>query len=311
MKKLANVCYHYIQRNDEFNRIWGHSLDLFKEHVDYLNKNYQFITPDNIEAGKYPSDNNLLISFDDGLKEQYIVISKYLDEHGIKGVFNIPTCILRNEPANPQVWHFGLAYYGVRKFYEFTQNTIKETYPEVQNLLPSTAEKMEVMELLKFIKNFYKRDLDYWQSRKILLSIYRQYLLKDFPDFMERVHLNADDIIQLSKNGHYIGGHTDTHCVTRDIINNQELVAKELIQPRKTLSNLIGQNVNIFTYPFGAEKDVVDNSEKLKAIGYDLIFTTFCKSKNLDKLSIGRYCPHSLDKVDDLQQKMWSYDILK
>ena len=311
MSTLSNVGYHYLSRTDNFKRIWGHDFELFKKHVDYFREKYQITSLEEIERYNYqPESNNLLISFDDGLKE-HMFLGEYLAKLKINGLFNIPACILRQEPANPQVWHFGMAHYGVRKFYSFTKKAVSKICPEKQSLLPLAPGKMETMELHKFIRNFFKRALNYFEARQILMAIYQKHLLKDFPDFMNRVHLNAGDIINLSKQGHSIGSHTDTHCVARDIINNPELIKKELIEPRITLSKLINQEIKVLTYPFGAVDDIIDDNEILKQAGYKIGLTTFKGSKEFNQFQIGRYCPSSLETIDEIRVKIWSYPIKK
>ena len=307
MAKLSFVSYHYLSRDDEFKRIWGIDFNLFKEHIAYYLDNYKLIDPKELLNNNFTDDGNyLLLTFDDGLREHY-QISEYLLKFKIKVLFSISTCILRNEPPNPQIIHFGMAYYGIRKFYQLVVAEIEKDFPQHLEFFPVDAKKIELMALHKIIKDVFRIKLNYFETRRILLQVYQKYLLKDFPDFMVRIFLGRKQIDQIIKSGHSLGVHTDTHCVVSDIIGNQEIVKQEIEKPKQILSQLVGEEVNIFTYPFGLSEDILDDQNVLKGFGYDLVFTAFNPGLDLNRLNLGRYPVNSQDRVDDLKNNLWQY----
>lgn len=310
MSGLTAICYHYIARNDEFKRIWGHSFDLFKKHVDFFQNNYQTIGPqdvllENFEAGK----KYFLLTFDDGLKEHQKIIGEYLNRQGIKGVFAVPSCIFRGELLNPQIIHFSSAYYGVREFYEQISSVIRSSFSDKADLLESSPGNLELMELHKKTKQLFKRDFDFITSRQILLEVLKNFLKKDFPDIVDRVHLSKEEIVDLHKNGHAIACHTDSHPVVSEIAENQEIFNKELIQSKKDLEEVINDEVNIFAYPFGAEADILPNPQKIIDAGYSQILTTYQAGDLFNQHHLGRYLSQSSDTLDDLTKNMWEYKV--
>src|SRR3989344_1939497 len=147
MTTISAICYHYLSRDDEFKRMWGHSFELFKQHIDYLEKKYSIINPGDVLNERFEDGKHyLLLTFDDGLIE-HRKIADYLATKNMHGIFAVPTCIFRGELLNPQIIHFGSAYYGVRKFYDFCGSVICQIYPQYMSLLVAQPKQLEVMEL--------------------------------------------------------------------------------------------------------------------------------------------------------------------
>lgn len=314
--KIIHLCYHYLSRKDVFYRIWGNEFSLFKSHLSFLEKNYKPVSIKDLllflnKEGDMPSKCSLL-TFDDGLKE-HMEYAKYLNDHNIKAVFNIPTCILKNEPATPQIIHFGTAYYGIREFYSFVKKEIKSKYPDKIFIWPTNYKKMNIFDLHKEIKRIFRREISGQLGREILLRVYKNNILKDFPDFMRKVYLSKNDIVNINKMGHSIGAHTETHCVVKDVMGDQEVVWEEIINPKIKLEKLIGEEVIIFSYPYGKKEDVVNDLNYLKNKGYKLVMTAFndreAEKADFNLLNMGRYLVQSQDKISDIMNNICEYEI--
>jgi peptidoglycan/xylan/chitin deacetylase (PgdA/CDA1 family) len=81
---LRVLLFHDIAPND---------ITSFIEKIDYLSKNYNFVTPNEFEAmmeGRRPIiGKNILLTFDDGFKSNIEIASRVLDSRGIKAIFFI------------------------------------------------------------------------------------------------------------------------------------------------------------------------------------------------------------------------------
>ncbi len=309
MTTITAVCYHYLSRTDEFKRIWGHDFELFKKHLAFFQSQYMIINPQDLLDEKFEAGKEyLLLTFDDGLLE-HKKIADFLVSQNIKAVFAVPTCIFNGELLNPQIIHFGCAYYGIRKFYDFLIQEIKDQFPQHQSLMASDPAKEDVMALHKKIKNLIKRDLDFPTGRKILLSILEKHLKKDFPDIVQRVHLSKADLLTMVGQGQLIASHSYSHPVVSSIINQPEIFNTEVVQSKKTLEGSIGQSVDIFAYPFGEAPDVVADQSKIVQAGYKQILTTFQENTVFDQLKIGRYCSQSQDQEAELTKHLWKYTV--
>ena len=80
------LTYHHIPES----KLWQ-----FKHQINYLASKYVFITPvqfqEFVQKKQHISGINLLITFDDGFKSNFLVAKEVLNPLGIKGIFFVPT----------------------------------------------------------------------------------------------------------------------------------------------------------------------------------------------------------------------------
>jgi len=158
---------------------------------------------------------------------------------------------------------------------------------------------------IKKIKKIFKYELDYTNSRKILLAIYQNTFLKDFPNAMELIHLTKEKTQKMIEMGHYVGVHTHTHISVAPSKLTSNEFEKELITPKKILEEILSTTVDSISYPFGEKQDCLSSSELLKKTKlYEIAFTVEM-ILNLNKtspLNFGRYQPLSTDNTKQLEQ---------
>ena len=84
--------YHYVRpkTNDEYENIKSLEVNEFEKQIKYFKKNFKIIGIDelltNIHNEKN-SDNTILLTFDDGLKDHYEYVYPILKDYQIKGIF--------------------------------------------------------------------------------------------------------------------------------------------------------------------------------------------------------------------------------
>src|SRR6056297_977611 len=87
--------YHYIREDfsAKYPSIFGLTPEQFRRQLEELSKHGDFISKDDLLAYKHKAfdKNYILITFDDGLKEQYELAKSILDEMGIPALFFINT----------------------------------------------------------------------------------------------------------------------------------------------------------------------------------------------------------------------------
>jgi peptidoglycan/xylan/chitin deacetylase (PgdA/CDA1 family) len=312
-----SLCYHYVKNfssKNPFNRILGTSEDDFYLHIEHLAKNYEFITLDDVYDLLYRQKNfktdktGLLITFDDGLSDHYTA-SKILSEFGIQGVFFIPTCIVdENLPANPTIIHYAIAKFGIQKFLNVYNQFINEYMPNSSDYqIKFDGKKKSIKKTMFEIKNKFKYDLNYIDSRKILLHIFDVLLLKNSSNIMDIMHLKKSQIIKMKQSGHAFGTHTHTHISVSPTQLTDQQKKLELIDPKTILEKTINDSVTSFSYPFGGEVDCFSSENTIDPLKkYDLIFTVEEKLNHIhtSPYSIGRYQPVSTDNYSSIQSKL-------
>lgn len=312
---FLSLCYHYIRPPldaDKYPDLLGNRIKTFKEHLEMLQQNYQLISPS--QAREYLYDNvllsntkpGMLITFDDGLSDHYHA-ARILNEYGIKALFFIPTCILKDkEPANPIIIHYALAINRISGFIEAFDNA-KEEF-DLQNedyQLSYNPETDTIWGTIKKIKSIFKYKLHYNDARKILLHIYRNTLQNKDKNILYDMHLDHDKVQNMLEMGHSIGVHTNSHISVAASDLSRKDFQSEIIEPKTYLENTFNTEVFSFSYPFGGKQDCLSTKALIdKTEIYDLAFTVekIVNSKKTSPHELGRYMPMSTDSANDLKQ---------
>ena len=94
--KLFVAMYHYTRdlKNSRYPEIKGLDVALFKQQLDFIEKNFNVITMEMaIEAWNSGADlpeNAMLLTFDDGYIDNFLVAFPLLKQHGFQGSFFMP-----------------------------------------------------------------------------------------------------------------------------------------------------------------------------------------------------------------------------
>ena len=309
------LCYHYIRSKksaEEFPRIRGHSEGEFRQHIRMLKNQYEIISLDDAYRFSY-SDFSLkkekygmLLTFDDGLSDHYLAAS-ILAEFGIKAVFFIPTCILKDRvPANPTIIHYSLAVYGLERFLNIYRKALKKYKLNDDRYNIRFREKeSSYAETIANIKSIFKYELKRDITRNVLLHIYKNLFLKDYSNAMKIMHLTREQITEMLDMGHFLGVHTHSHIsvATSDLTASD--FEKEIIMPKKYIETIFNVPVHALSYPFGDKRDCLDASMLInRTREYSLAFTVenIVNTKCTSQFELGRYMPKSTDTAVRLKK---------
>jgi peptidoglycan/xylan/chitin deacetylase (PgdA/CDA1 family) len=310
-----SLCYHYVRSdtNDPFPRIIGTKEQEFKAQIKMIKDNFEIISLHDVEKFSYENlqFNNekykMLITFDDGLFDHYNA-AKILNDNEIKATFFIPTCIIKETlPANPMIIHYGIAIYGLEKFLKIYENALNYFEYNAGFDLVYNPEKDNVWKKIQELKSIFKYKLNYIKSRNVLLYIYENLLLNNYPDIIKKIHLGRDQIKEMIEMGHSIGVHTHTHISVSATSLNKDEFYNEMIFPKKYLESEFNTTVNAISYPFGEKKDCLSSIKLLNSTNeYKLAFTVeeIVNFQNTSPFEIGRYQPKGNETVDTLSNTL-------
>ena len=302
------LCYHYLHLNkqsDPFPRILGTNIDEFQNHLSMLQKNYHIISLKDAlsistgEDGFNKKNTGILITFDDGLSDHYTA-AKILSELNISAIFFIPTCILEEKlPANPTIIHYTIAVFGIEKFLkEFRESLVNNKLDSKLFDLQYSKSKDNLGETISRIKSTFKYKLGYYDSRKILLDIYKNLFSSEYKNMLSTIHLTESQIREMLEMGHHVGTHTYSHISVAATELNSDDFIKEIISPKNYLEQKFNTKVNSFSYPFGGKNDCLSSSELIKKTSeYNLAFTVeeILNTRNTSPYQLGRYQINSSD----------------
>ena len=255
---INNFMYHYI-RDAAVKQNVNNYIDneLFIEHIEYLLKYYQPIRMQDLLSGNFDeSKEYFIVSFDDGYKEHYEFVAKYLQKQKIEGQFFVP--VIEDELLEVNKIHQILNWYDPSeiittiKKYESPQ-TFSEKYTVYSHI-----KSLDVPEII-FIKRYLQKEA---KASKIINELFENIPLQQY----ENYYLTKDEMLKMN-DYHLIGNHTCLHKhltdytldEVRNDIQNYELVFEKVLQP-KTVS-----------YPFGSVNTEI--IEEYKTNGYVLGWT--------------------------------------
>ena len=241
----------------------------------------------------------VLLTFDDGLSDHYTA-AKILSELDVSATFFVPTCILDEQlPASPTIIHYALAVFGIERFLkEFRIILVNHKLDSKLFDLKYSKSKDNSWETISRIKSTFKYKLGYFNSRKILLDIYKNLFSSEYKNMLSTIHLTESQIREMLEMGHYVGTHTYSHISVAATELNSDDFIKEIISPKNYLEQKFNTKVNSFSYPFGGKNDCLTSSELIKKTSeYNLAFTVeeILNTRNTSPYQLGRYQINSSD----------------
>ena len=277
---LLAVNFHYIQPEGRYPYpgIYPTPADKLEDQLIELEKYFELISGEDLVRavieGRGLPERACVITFDDGLKEQFTEAAPVLERHGVSGVFFICT-----QPLSE-----GVAL-NVHKMHR-----LRATRPPEQFL----AEVVEVTESIGMSLNLDQVDdeaanqqylYDDLATKRIKYLLNHVILFSDFErlidamfsrefdeaEFCHEMYMDEKQICALSEK-HMIGSHSHSHCPLV-ILENQD-IAKDLLRSRTILENVMSKEVRIISYPYGGVTAVSENvANAAKEAGFAAGFT--------------------------------------
>jgi peptidoglycan/xylan/chitin deacetylase (PgdA/CDA1 family) len=208
--------------------------------VDAKNKGYEFISLDelyDIFISKRIVENKVIITLDDGYKDNYTYAYHILKKHDIPFAIYLTT----NFPEYKAI----LWWYGIEDLIICNNKIILSNGEEFDcttiELKNEVFLKIRLM-VMKLNQNNLENELN---------ELFKLYEI-NWQEYVKELALTWDNIIELSKDPLCtIAGHTINHYVLSKI--DQDLIKNEISLGNIKISEIIKKEVNHFAYPFGDE----------------------------------------------------------
>lgn len=278
--------YHYIREDYSANypSIFGVTPVAFKNQLKQLSNIGDFITIkdllDNYEDILSSKNSYYLITFDDGLLEQYEFALPVLDSLKIPAVFFANSInLMENKVSN------------VHKIHLLRANLSPEI---LLNTLLDNKLNIDISDRTK-AKAIYKYD----DEKSAILKYYLNYKMNpelreekidmlfvnffDEKEVVEKLYFNKKQICHLAEFG-YLGSHTHSHFALKNLDDN--LLEFELLKTKEYFEEITKTKIQSIAYPYGTKDAVDDRVAKMaKKVGYEMGFTTTSGTNtNLDNL---------------------------
>jgi peptidoglycan/xylan/chitin deacetylase (PgdA/CDA1 family) len=267
--ELLSVNYHYIRDKKYKNGIYPVSRSEFINDLDNLGKNYEFISQselsNRIVNKDFDNKKYVLITFDDGLKEQMDAV-EIMEKKGIPGVFYVTTDsiekgivvdvhklhYIRSILNDEDIFNVLDKEYSISSFV-FDEKALSRQYRYDNSLA------QRVKYYINFIMS--KREKKYFIDK-----LFKQ-IIENESDFSLKLYMEKADLIKLDKLG-MLGVHSASHTPLATLSNEE--INEDIKRNIDFFSSLgIKKNTSI-SYPYGSKSAV---NEKVADISSSFGFT--------------------------------------
>lgn len=267
----------------------GSTASEFSHQMEQLRRYFQPIGLDDLMAfmrGHALPRNPVLVTFDDGYRDNRRVALPILQRHGIEALFFVTTDYVTRRRV---FWWDRISYIVKRS----QRPRVVLEYPERIELQLSTREgKLRGRGiLLRLVKSRLGLELE-----RFLVDLAAAAGV-EWDDDLERrsadeLLMTWDDVRELRAAGMSVQSHTRTHRVLQTLTSDR--LAHELLGSRVELERELDEPIHAISYPVGHTlAGRVDVRDALRAAGYKLGFTNATGAQSLpsiDPFDVRRIC---------------------
>lgn len=248
VKLNANITpYYHIVSNENVPHIQHlysyKNINQFEGDLIYLQENYQVISPDKIvDEFHLKHQKKCILSFDDGLVENYTIILPLLEKYKIKAVFFINPSFVDNKV--------------------FLNKHLKSILVEELLKIPQNH---IVWNKIKFSKSedLKNQVLKYGLSNNQIFDLF-DVIKFDFKEYLHErpIYMNKNQIQELIDKGHFIGGHTMTHPYLNNLNEDEQFA--EIADSLLWIKQYFKVDYNLFSFPYSdsyASKNLIKRLE--------------------------------------------------
>lgn len=269
-RKLLVVMYHGVTTTHYTPPIWTQlPVETFRKQLEFLSSHYLPVSLDDVTSainqGRQLPERAVLITFDDGLRNNYSSAFPVLKQLSIPAAIFLTVDLIG---TSEMLW-FDELFFLLKEAlsqgitHELDNLKAQKLFQEQQ--LWGTYQMM--VEGLKRSGTAYRNQV---MSRlRFAIPFEKAALLKDFG------LLSWDEIRQMKQSGLVaFGVHTATHRILSELSDTEW--EQEIISPRQALENELHQNISAFCFPNGRPgvDFYEDHFTGLRSAGYCCAFST-------------------------------------
>jgi peptidoglycan/xylan/chitin deacetylase (PgdA/CDA1 family) len=292
--RLLILCYHGIvaeeHAHDAFRYRNTVSLRQFREQLAILKRLFHPISAqdllDHFEGKSHLPPKPVLVTFDDGFRNNLTNAAPVLEQYGIPAVFHVTTGYIGNRR---RLWTQEL----LESILQWPRKVIQLPGGEPDEAVPADASGR--IALANKIRELCKQMPD--ADRRTYLGMLSEerpttesHLDKELYDF-----LSWDEVRLLHKRGFEIGSHTVEHPILTRL--DPQSLEYELQRSKSTIEQELGTACHVLAYPNGGREDFSPEVlSKIKELGYKIAFTL---TQQFNVLSAN---PHQLSRISIVGQ---------
>lgn len=280
--QLQILAYHSINKVNFKPLEMEQEPENFKRQMEHLKKNYTVLSAADLleyrNNHKKILRNAVMLTFDDGYRDNYTNAYPILKELKIPAVFFITTQFV----GNRDFYYFDVIRYGLKmskKKYIDLRAIGLDGFALWDNEIYLSSIVLDMLSQLKPLS----KDKQYEKTTKIIgkLGLDKNFLQTQKP------YLLWDEVIEMSQNGIDFGSHTMTHAHLPSLSKDGCLA--ELIQSQQLLEKNLSKKISLLAYPFGSAGDYNETIEEIaQESGYEAALSLYRNEDGLNGYTIGR-----------------------
>ncbi|WP_029232398.1 polysaccharide deacetylase family protein [Butyrivibrio sp. VCB2006] len=288
--RTRTLLYHRIQKLEK--DIWGIacSPQSFELQMKILKEHFEVVPIDDIIV--CTDKDRIIISFDDGYKDNYENALPILEKYNIPAVIYVST---GNIGSDKEFW------------WDEIERIICSNEKCPDNILfmgdeyALTDMGLKVGACYKIRENLLRM---LPEERDEQLSILREITLDDGAGRMDNKSISANELKMLDKAAVItIGGHTVSH--SRLSAEPEEMQRWEIEESKHVIENYIGHVITTFSFPFGGIEDYDEKTISVaREAGYEIIAAVTRKyyDPKMDEYNFGRICVQNIESARDFKR---------
>ena len=281
--------HHFHDDINYLNSQGGGSISAieFNSIIDYIDENYNLITPDEYIHKVNNNDIqqvDICLTFDDSLKCQFDIIYPELEKRRLKAFFFVYSgAFLENPPLLEFFRDFRLNFFtNVDEYYELFFDSISKNHiKEYSNFL--TNYKVDYLSSYPFYTNNdrkYRFLRDKVLNEKYFDVVLRMMETKDYSISTRKEYLfmSIDNLKKLHESSHTIGLHSHSHPTTMQKLSFKEQL-DEYSKNYDFIYSITNQNILSMSHPCGNYNE--DTLTVLKKLGIKVGFRPSLNPSNI------------------------------
>jgi len=243
---LKVVLYHSVSDEDNFLiSNLGNTINIdklnFENHLKFYKNNFNVISFRDIISGKEIKKNSLIITFDDGFKDNFTYAYPLLKKYNLPATICVTSSFLDN---NNMFWLSKIQLLKTRNLY----NLFQKKYPVID------IKKNNHLEVDSFINSIFK------ENNVNLSKLCNTHQL----------YLNSDDILSMDSKLITICSHSHSHFKTNNLNEkDREFEIKESI---RILSKFSKHYLPVYSFPFGISGVTYDKQDLTLLSKYNIYY---------------------------------------
>lgn len=286
------VVFNYHRLGNESKTLFDRALysagqDEFDRQVRFLKTNFDVVRVDDLEQVRRRPGRAVMITFDDGYRDNYELALPVLKQQQVPATFFITSGFI---DGGPVAWWDEIAWM-IRSSTRLEVPSVMESCPSF-SLRDEASREQAIKSLLRFYKGL---PLD--QTRTFIEQLALHSGSGRCPITLARdVWMSWDMIRELDRAGLDIGGHTVSHPVLAR--TSAEMQRQEIFGSKRRIEAEIGHSISAFSYPVGQPDSFTQETQLLlREAGYRWAFsfsggfssTSYADDFNLPRVAVS---PH-------------------